>query len=181
MKLDNFFVLKMISIGNIRNIRNAAFLRFCFLASILMLTASLGCAPTSNGVGQTDSASSAPNDLPEITDEKIRREINDVYLREVPEENGTGEPISWRFDEREPKEFTVVEKIVDGNRATITLDVKTGTAPNARSPKSLAGQIRTNWELETGWAMRTWEITETDNISMKYKNLPKPPEPTSDR
>lgn len=181
MKPDNFIVLKMISIGNIRNIRNAAFLRASFLGLTLILTASLGCAPSSNGGGQTDSASSASKDLPEITDEKIRQEINDVYLREVPEESGTGEPISWRFDEREPKEFIVVEKIMDGNRATITLDVKTGTAPNARSPKSLAGRIRTNWRLETGWAMRTWEIVETDNISMKYKNLPKPPEENSNR
>lgn len=147
-----------------------------------MLTISFGCAPPSTGDGkQNDSASSAPNDIPEITDEKIRQEINDVYLREVPEETGTGETISWRVDENEPKEFTVIEKKLEGNRATIVLDIKTGTAPNAPSPKYLAGQIRTNWELQTGWAMRTWEIVETENISVKYKNLPKTPAQNSNR
>ena len=113
--------------------------------------------------------------MPEITDETLREEINDVYLREVPEENGAGEPISWRIDEEEPKEFSVVEKKVDGNQATIIIDIKTQSAPGARSPRHLAGRIRTKWELQTGWALRTWEIVETENISMKYRNLPKPP------
>lgn len=153
-----------------------------FLALALLLTAAFGCAPSSNGDGQpSDSASSASNDTPEITDEKLRQEINNAYLREVPEENGASEPISWRFDEDEPKEFTVVEKHLDGDRATIILDIKTQSAPGARSPKYLAGQIRTKWELETGWALRTWKIVESDNISMKYKNLPKPPATDSDR
>lgn len=152
------------------------------LGLALTLTATFGCAPSvTDGGKQNDSASSVPNDLPEITDEKLRQEINDVYIREVPEETGADETISWRFEENEPKEFTVLEKKMDGNRATIVLDIKTGTAPNAREPKYLAGQIRTKWELQTGWATRTWEIVETDNISMKYKNLPKPSTQNSNR
>lgn len=181
MHTDKFSVLKIRSMRRVRIVPDATFLHAFFLGLALMSIFSLGCAPASNGGSQTDSASSAPDGLPEIPDEKLHREINDVYLREVPEETGTGEPISWRFDESEPKEFTVVEKTLDGNRATIVLDVKTGTAPNAGSPKSLAGQIRTKWELQTGWAMRTWEIVETDNISMKYKNLPKPSSQDSNR
>jgi len=176
MQVKKFLILPIGVIEYVRNVPCATFMLTFSLGLALMLTASTGCAPSSTGDSlQTDSASSAPNGLPEITDEKLRQEINDVYLREVPEETGAGETISWRFDEDEPKEFTVLEKTLDGNRATIVLDIKTGTVPNARSPKSLAGQIRTKWELQTGWAMRTWEIVETDNISMKYKNLPKPP------
>jgi hypothetical protein len=49
-----------------------------------------------------------------------------------------------------------------------------------RNPRSLAGQIRTEWELKTGWALRKWEIVETENISMKYKNL-LPPAQNSNR
>ena len=175
MPTDKFSALKMRLIRHVRHMPGATFLYASFLGLALLLTASFGCAPPSTGNSeQNDSAVSAPNDSPEITDEKLRQKINDVYVREVPEETGAGETISWRFDEDEPKEFTVVEKKMDGNRATIVLDIKTGTAPNARSPKYLAGRIRTKWELRTGWAMRTWEIAETDNISMKYKNLPKP-------
>lgn len=176
MPANKFSMLKMQLNQLVIYIPNATFFRISFLVSALMLNASLGCAPSPvEDAKQNDSAASAPTDIPEITDEILQREINDVYLREVPEETGTGETISWRVEEYEPKEFTIVEKNIDGNRATIVLDIKTGTVPNAPSPKYLAGQIRTKWELQTGWAMRTWEIIETENISVKHKNLPKTP------
>jgi hypothetical protein len=146
-----------------------------FLGVVLLLICLLGCAPTSStSTNLQNQSASASNDLPEITDEVIREEINDAYVREVPEENGAGEPISWRFGEDEPKEFTIVEKQSEGGRATIILDIKTSSSPRARTPRHLAGQIRTKWVLQTGWALRTWEIVETENISLKYKNLPKP-------
>lgn len=119
--------------------------------------------------------------MPELTDEIIRERINEAGVWDVPEENAVGDPISWRFDEDEPKEIAVVEKQVDGARATIVLDIKTRSAPNRRNPRSLAGQLRTEWELKTGWALRRWEIVRTENISMKYKNLPKPPAQNSNR
>ena len=153
-----------------------------FLALFLLLACSFGCAPTYSpgDTNQSGSAVSA-NDLPEITDEILQREINDIYIREVHEENGAGEPISWRIDEDEPRDFTVVDKQIEGERATIVLDIKTQSAPRSREPKYLAGQIRTIWKLETGWALRTWEIVETENVSLKYKNLPKPPGQNSNR
>ena len=141
-----------------------------FLGLALLLACSFGCAPSKQS--QSDSAS---NELPELTEEIIRERINDAGVWEVPEENGAAEPISWRFDEDEPKEIAVVEKQTEGARATIVLDIKTRSAPNMRNPRSLAGQIRTEWELKTGWALRRWEIVRTENISMKYRNLPKPP------
>lgn len=153
-----------------------------FLILILLLACSFGCAPTSspNGDKQNSSASDS-NNLPEITEELIRERINDTGVWKVPEENGSGEPISWRFDEDEPKEITVVEKQLNGNSAIIILDIKTKSAPRAREQRYLAGQIRTQWQLKTGWALRQWEIVDTENISMKYKNLPKPPASNSNR
>lgn len=148
----------------------------------MLLTCLFGCAPdSSQNNGQQNPSAPASNDLPEITDETLREEINDAYVREVPEENGVSEPISWRFNEEEPKEFIVIEKQLDGDRATIIIDIKTHSAPGARSPRYLAGQIRTKWELQTGWVLRKWEIVETENISMKYRNLPKPPAQNSNR
>ncbi len=148
----------------------------------MLLACSFGCAPSSS---QLDSKQNPPdsalNDLPELTEEVIRERINGTRVRQVPEENGTAEPISWSFDEEEPKEIAVVQKQIEGERATIVLDIKTTSAPGARSPKYLAGQIRTKWELQTGWALRKWEIVETENISMKYRNLPKPPAQNSNR
>nr|MBA3351653.1 hypothetical protein [Blastocatellia bacterium] len=98
-----------------------------------------------------------------------------------PEENGATEAISWGFDEDEPKEIVVVERQIEGVRATIVLDIKTTSAPRARDPRELSGQIRTEWELKTGWALRQWEIVKAENISMKYRNLPKPPAQNSNR
>ncbi len=169
----------------VRHVRNATRRTFSlssFLGLALLLACSFGCAPSSS---QLDSKQNPPdsalNDLPELTEEVIRERINGTRVRQVPEENGTAEPISWSFDEEEPKEIAVVQKQMEGERATIVLDIKTTSAPGARSPKYLAGQIRTKWELQTGWALRKWEIVETENISMKYKNLPKPPAQNSNR
>ena len=183
MCIDEFLPLTIKSIRHVQNMPRATFLLASFLGLVLLLACSFGCAPSSSQGDdkQNPPASSASNDIPEITDEKIQEEINDAYVREVPEENGAGEPINWGFDEEEPKEFTVVEKQMEGERATIIIDIKTQSAPGARSPKYLAGQIRTKWALQTGWVLRKWEIVETENISMKYKNLPKPPAQNSNR
>lgn len=153
-----------------------------FLSSILGIALLLGCGgPPSSSTGDGSAPSSGSTVLPEITDELIHERINDAWVREVPEENGAAEPISWNFDHNEPKEITVVEKQIDDTRATIVLDIKTGSAPRARANRSLAGQIRTEWELRTGWVLRRWEIVDTENISMKYKDLPKKPEDNSNR
>jgi len=141
----------------------------------LLLVFSFGCSgpPSSAGDGQGSSASSG--DTPQLTDEIIYERINGARVRDIPEENGTGEKISWGFYHEEPKNITIVDKQINGSHATIVLDIKTQSGPNSRNPRYLAGQFRTEWELQTGWVLRKWEIVRTENISMKYKNLPKPP------
>lgn len=151
-----------------------------FLLSLFCLLAySSGCGGPASSQGSEQTASSGQ--IPELTDELINDRINDAWIREVPEENGTAEPISWNFDRDEPKEIKVVEKKVEGTRATIVLDIKTGSSPRARAKRQLAGQIRTEWELRSGWVLRRWEISDTENISMKYKDLPKTPEQNVNR
>jgi hypothetical protein len=167
----------------LRDVRNAtaraSVLLSAFLGlSLLLIAGSSGCAPKYAPGDGNAPASGAP---PELTDEVIRERINDTGVWDVPEETGTAEPISWRFDEDEPKEIAVVEKKIEGTSATIVLDIKTRSALNRRNPRALAGQIRTDWQLKTGWALRRWEIVNTQNISMKYKNLPKPPAENSNR
>jgi hypothetical protein len=147
---------------------------------VLLLCCSFGCAPT-NSASNGALSSSATEDIPDLSEDVIRERINYTRVRGIPDENGTGEPINWTFVENEPKEITVIEKKVEGNRATVVLEIKTGSGPNARNPRSLAGQIRTEWALKTGWALRQWEIVDTENISMKVKNLPKPPAANSSR
>ena len=174
MLKDEFLPLTMRSLRHFRNLPRSTRLLSSFLGLVLMAAFLSGCAPSASPEGD-----GAP--VPELTDDIIRERINDAAIWDVPEENGAGEPISWRFDDDEPKEIAVIEKQVDGDRATVVLDIKTRTGPNRRNPRSLAGQIRIEWELKTGWALRKWEIVNTQNISMKYKNLPKPPAQNSNR
>ena len=182
MRTDEFLSLTIGLIRHVRNVPRATFLLSSFLGLALLLACSFGCAPSSSqGDGKQSPPASASNDLPELTEDVIYERINDAGIREVPEENGTAEPISWGFDEEEPKEIAIVEKQMEGERATIVLDIKTRSASNVRNPRYLAGQIRTMWELKTGWALRKWEIVRTENISMKYRNLPKPPVQNSNR
>lgn len=162
------------------NIQRAAFLLPWFLGLALLFTCSFGCGGPSSSKGD-EASPAASNDLPQLTDEVIHERINDARVREVPAENGTAPPINWNFDEHEPKEIAVIEKQVDGTHATLVLDIKTGSSPKARNPRHLAGQIRTEWELRTGWVLRRWEIVRTENISMKYRDLPKPPAESTNR
>ena len=142
--------------------------------STLILTAVMAiCFACGSPASQPDGASAADG-VPQLNDDTIRLRLNETRVWDIPEENGSSDPISWRFFEEEPKEIAVVEKQIDGNRATIVLDIKTTSTPRARDPRYLAGQIRTEWELRTGWVLRRWEIVNTENISMKYRNLPKP-------
>lgn len=164
-------------IGHNRNSLRATFLVSSFLGLIVLLVFSFGCGGPSRSPG----GSTSSNDVPELTDEMIHERINDARVREVPAENGTSPPIVWNFEKHEPKEIAVIEKQVDGPRAVIVLDIKTGSSPKARNPRHLAGQIRTEWELQTGWVLRRWEIVRTENISMKYRDLPKPPAENSNR
>ncbi len=176
MHTEKYLPLTMRLIRKFRNAPYSTFMLSSFLGLALLLASSFGCAPS-----QQNSSDSGSNDIPELTEEIIRERINYAYLRKVPEENGAAEPISWRFDIDEPKEIVVVEKKMEGTRATVVLDIKTRSAPDMRNPRSLAGQIRTMWELKTGWALRKWEIVEAENISMKYINIPKPPAQNSNR
>lgn len=144
------------------------------LAAVLFL---VGCGgPPAENAGPTSSGSGG---TPALTKEVIDIRINDARVYEVMPESGSGEPIAWSFDEDEPKEIVVVDQQVDGTRATVILDIKTQSAPYARNLRYLHGQMRTDWALETGWVLRRWEIINTENISMKYRDLAKPsPQPS---
>lgn len=183
MFTDKFSTLMIKAIRHFRNVSRRAF-TLSLLGLILLLACSFGCAPSSSPGGgeQSGSASSnGSNDSLELTDEIIRERINGARVRQIPEENAAAEPISWSFYEEEPKEISVVEKQIEATRATLLLDIKTKSAPDARNQRYLAGQIRTEWELQTGWVLRRWEIVRTENVSMKYKNLSQPPAQNSNR
>ena len=134
----------------------------------MLILSMLGCAPP------PPSADSSSQEIPPLTKELIDERINDTRVFEVPPESGKGEPISWGFDWDEPKEITVVDQKMAGDQATVVLDIKTRSSDRARIRRELAGQIRTDWALQTGWVVRRWEIVNTENISMKYKDIPKP-------
>lgn len=136
--------------------------------SMLLLYGCGGPASSENGLGQSAEG------LPELTDEIIRERLNGVRFGPIPEETGQSEPISWRFFEDEPKEITIVEKNIQGTSATVTLDIKTRSTLRSREPRQLAGQVRLEWELRSGMVLRRWEVVGTENLSVRYKNLPKP-------
>jgi hypothetical protein len=158
--------------------RHSNYFILSILGIALILFSSIGCAP-SEQAGDQNSPASASTGQPELTQEIIEERINEARVYDVLPESGTGEPIPWSFDEDEPKEISVVDRQVNGPRATITLDIKTQSSPQARNLRSLSGQVRTEWELRTGWVLRRWEIVNTENISMKYRDLPKPVTPNA--
>ncbi len=153
-------------------------LRFISLFSVtILLWASFGCGSQRGSSDQTSGSQA----VPELTKQVIDERINDTGVWDIPPESGTGEPISWRFDEDEPKEIVVVDQQIDGTKATIILDIKTQSSPRASNLRVLSGRIRTEWRMQTGWVLRRWEIVDTENISMKYRDVPKPANQNSNR
>ena len=150
---------------------NSRNLRTRLQASLLgLILLSLACG----GPGPADTSADQYNEgIPQLTDEVIRERLIGVRFGPIPEESGASEPISWRFFPDEPKEIGIVEKNIQGNTATVLLDIKTTSGPRTREPRQLAGQIRVEWRLESGVVLRRWEVVGTENISVKYKNRPK--------
>jgi hypothetical protein len=108
---------------------------------------------------------------PEITLEKIREDINDKRVS-VPAEDGASEPSVWRFYPNEPKEIEIVEKQLEGDRATFVIDLRTRTSPRAEQQgitKRLAGRLRLHYKLESYFVVRKWEIVRIENISFAYQ------------
>lgn len=160
---------------HVRTIMRRIFPLLVMLVSIAALAA---CGPPARSVDNGDASS---EELPEVTKDIIDERINDARVYDVLPESGTGDPIPWSFQQDEPKEISVVEQHVNGPHATIILDIKTTSAPHSYVQRVLSGRISTEWQLKTGWALRRWEIVETKNISMKYRDLPKstPKKPAS--
>jgi hypothetical protein len=132
------------------------------------LAAASACGPSS------PPPKPSPDTLPELGDENIRETLLDSVVEEVPEENGAAKPIRWRFLEDEPREVTVVDKQMDGEKATVIVDVMTRTGSRSRSPKVLSGRLRLHYELKRVVFLRKWRIVDVDNLSMTYREEPKP-------
>jgi hypothetical protein len=113
-----------------------------------------------------------PEDLlPEITLENIREDINGQRVN-VPPEDGASKPSSWRFFLNEPKEIEILEKQVEGHKATFVINLQTRTSPRAEQQgftKKLAGKLRLHYELNSYFVVRKWEIVRIENISFKYQ------------
>jgi hypothetical protein len=144
----------------------------CNALRVALLFAALAVA--SGCAGGPEGAPPPPEPRPALSDEKIRETLFHAYVKEVPEETGAAKPITWHFRRDEPIEVAIVERQMDGDRATVVVDVTTRSAPRSRSPKALAGRIRLHYELQTEFFLRRWEVVNVDNISMKYREEPKP-------
>jgi hypothetical protein len=135
---------------------------------VAAFAAASACGPTA------DPPKPSPDSLPDLGDEKIRETLVDSEVSEVPEEKGAAKSISWRFLPDEPREVTVVDRQMDGEKATVLVDVKTRTTPRSRSPLVLSGRLRLHYELRRMVFLRKWQIVDIDNLSMTYREEPKP-------
>jgi hypothetical protein len=149
-------------------LRGQLLFKYLILLSLSLAGAS-ACATNSQSGVKPRTASARSDNRPEITDEKIRQNIVGKWVYDVPAEDTKLGKISWRFEAREPKEFSVLEKSIEGDRGTIVIDMKTGSWPGAKYPLQLSGKLRLHYELQSGWVTRRWEIVRVENLTMKYR------------
>jgi hypothetical protein len=120
--------------------------------------------------------SATPEQRPELDLEAVREAVNGAWVEGVPAADGQGKPENWGFAHNEPKEIEIVEQKVEGDTATVVVNMKTRSAPRARRQMSLEGQLRLHLRLETELFFRRWDVEDVENISFKYTRLE--PEPT---
>ena len=146
---------------------------------LLLLLAAAACAAGCSGGGQNSAPvlSATPEQRPDLTLDTVRQAINGAWLRGVPAADGQGKPENWGFHSSEPKEIEIVEQKVEGDRAVVVVNMKTRSSPRDRRQMSLEGQLRLHLELETDFIFREWDVTEVENISLKYTLLQPAPTP----
>jgi hypothetical protein len=116
---------------------------------------------------------SATNDRPALMPDNVREDINNEWVR-VPSADGKSEPINWNFVREEPKQIDILDQKIEGDTATFLIQMQTRTVPRSRNPRTLSGQLRLHYHLESGLVFRKWQIVEIENVSFKYVNEPKP-------
>ncbi len=136
----------------------------------------VGCGGGGQGSSASPTFSATPEQRPELTLETVRSAINGAWVEDVPSADGKGKPEGWSFDYNEPKEIEIVEQKIEGDRATVVVNMKTRSRPRDRNQKSLEGQLRLHLELRLDFIFREWDVTEVDNISFRYTRL-EPPSP----
>jgi hypothetical protein len=133
-----------------------------------------GCGGGNSAGGPTLSAT--PERRPELDLETVKRAVNGSWVEDVPAADGKGKPQDWRFFYNEPKEMEIVEQKVEGDAATVVVNMKTRSAPRSPVQMSLEGQLRLHMRLETEVFIREWDVVEVENISFKY-TMQQPPLP----
>lgn len=147
----------------------------------LLLVCCVAFVAAGCGGGQGSSASptfsATPERRPELTLETISKAINGSWVEGVPAADGKGKPENWKFFYNEPKEIEIVEQKIEGDRATVVVNLKTRSGPRDPNQRSLEGQLRLHLELGTDFIFREWDVENVDNISLKYTRLQPLPTP----
>lgn len=146
------------------------------IALLVCCAAAFAAACGGGGQNSSPALSATPEQRPELTPEVVRKAINGSWIEGVPAADGKDKPENWGFGYNEKKEIEIVEHKVDGDRATVVVNMKTRSNPRERRQLSLEGQLRFHLELETEFIFREWDVSEVENISFKYTRLA-PPSP----
>ena len=148
------------------------------LTLALLLCAAAACASACGG-GQNSSPalSATPEQRPELTPEAVRKAITGSWIEDVPAADGKDKPENWGFGYNEKKEIEIVEQKMDGDRATVVVNMKTRSNPRERRQLSLEGQLRFHLELRTEFIFREWRVSDVENISFRYTRLQPSPSP----
>ena len=150
------------------------------LTFALLLCCAAACAAGCGG-GQGSSASptfsATPEQRPELTPEAVRKAINGSWIADVPAADGKDKPENWGFGYNEKKEIEIVEQKVEGDRATVVVNMKTRSNPRERRQLSLEGRLRFHLELQTEFIFREWRVSDVENISFRYTRLQPSPSP----
>jgi hypothetical protein len=103
---------------------------------------------------------------PEISPAQIREMLNGRTVN-VSDVNNSARNISWTFDRSELKEVDVIAATRQGNRVSVAINIRTGSAPgtcNGNPQMFVEGRLR----LDLHYLAGTWTLTSVENLTMRY-------------
>jgi hypothetical protein len=103
---------------------------------------------------------------PTISLAKIYKDIVDQSVEEIPSENsGEDQAINWVFAKNETREIEVLERNFEAETASVIINIYTQD-----DSFKLKGNLQLNYERVAGG----WNLTEIENLSLKYSDYNRP-------
>jgi hypothetical protein len=105
--------------------------------------------------------------LPQKTEITVAKVLKDIIGKQVQATDAAGQaqPMSWTFEENEPKQVEILERQAKDNDIALIIQMSTSGAPGSQDANvQLTGRLRLHYQ----WNNQDWILGRIDNVTFRY-------------